>query len=93
MTEALHTAGTRKGLFIGYRRGEDWEPDESPNFTAQALYSVAVDTRGPTPELRAGVYGRSTPGRAGCVQMRRRFGRSRSGFAHRLIAGPCTAVG
>ena len=32
--------GTRKGLFIGRRRGGDWEFD-GPHFNAQAVYSVA----------------------------------------------------
>lgn len=54
MTEVLLAVGTRKGLFIGRRRGGVWEFDESPYFNAQALYSVAVDTRGPTPRLLAG---------------------------------------
>jgi photosystem II stability/assembly factor-like uncharacterized protein len=54
MTETLLAVGTRKGLFIGRRRGGSWEFDESPYFNAQAIYSVAVDTRGATPRLLAG---------------------------------------
>ncbi len=54
MAEVLLTVGTRKGLFIGRRRGAAWEFDESPYFNAQAVYSVAIDTRGETPRLLAG---------------------------------------
>ncbi|MGC0424630.1 hypothetical protein RKD32_000985 [Streptomyces sp. SAI-195] len=54
MTEVLLAVGTRKGLFIGRRRGGTWEFDESPYFNAQAVYSVALDTRGNTPRLLAG---------------------------------------
>ncbi|WP_424846725.1 WD40/YVTN/BNR-like repeat-containing protein [Streptomyces sp. SAI-129] len=54
MTEVLLAVGTRKGLFIGRRRGGTWEFDESPYFNAQAVYSVALDTRGDTPRLLAG---------------------------------------
>src|ERR671930_580898 len=54
MTEVLLAVGTRKGLFIGRRRGGTWEFDESPYFNAQAVYSVAIDTRGETPRLLAG---------------------------------------
>ncbi|MGW4886003.1 WD40/YVTN/BNR-like repeat-containing protein [Streptomyces murinus] len=55
MTEVLLAVGTRKGLFIGRRRGQrPWEFDESPYFNAQAVYSVAIDTRGPRPRLLAG---------------------------------------
>src|SRR5690606_18909054 len=54
MTEVLLAVGTRKGLFIGRRRGGTWEFDDSPYFNAQAVYSVAIDTRGPAPRLLAG---------------------------------------
>ncbi|MEY7980691.1 WD40/YVTN/BNR-like repeat-containing protein, partial [Streptomyces pilosus] len=54
MTEVLLAVGTRKGLFIGRRRGGAWEFDESPYFNAQAVYSVAIDTRGASPRLLAG---------------------------------------
>ncbi len=54
MTEVLLAVGTRKGLFIGRRRGGTWEFDESPYFNAQAVYSVALDTGGDTPRLLAG---------------------------------------
>ena len=61
MTEVLLAVGTRKGLFIGRRGhgargggGARWEFDESPYFNAQAIYSVAIDTRGPAPRLLAG---------------------------------------
>ncbi len=54
MAEVLLTVGTRKGLFIGHRRGGTWEFDESPSFNAQAVYSVAIDTRRDTPRLLVG---------------------------------------
>lgn len=54
MTEVLLAVGTRKGLFIGRRKGSAWEFDESPYFNAQAVYSVAIDTRGDRPRLLAG---------------------------------------
>lgn len=54
MTDVLLTVGTRKGLFIGRRRGGAWKFDESPYFNAQAVYSVAIDTRGERPRLLAG---------------------------------------
>lgn len=55
MTEVLLTVGTRKGLFIGRRRGGGaWEFDEGPYFNSQAVYSVAIDTRGDVPRLLAG---------------------------------------
>ncbi|GGU48913.1 glycosyl hydrolase [Streptomyces daghestanicus] len=54
MTEVLLAVGTRKGLFLGRRRGGVWDFDADPYFTAQAVYSVAVDTRGDTPRLLAG---------------------------------------
>ncbi|NEE42766.1 exo-alpha-sialidase, partial [Streptomyces sp. SID7982] len=53
MTDVLLTAGTRKGLFIGRRRGGTWEIT-GPHFNAQAIYSVAVDTRGDTPRILVG---------------------------------------
>jgi hypothetical protein len=55
MTEVLLAVGTRKGLFIGRRRGGGaWEFDETPYFNAQAVYSVAVDTRTAAPRLLVG---------------------------------------
>jgi photosystem II stability/assembly factor-like uncharacterized protein len=54
MTEVLLAAGTRKGLFIGRRRGGAWKFDDRPHFKAQAVYSVAIDTRGAVPRLLAG---------------------------------------
>lgn len=55
MTEVLLTVGTRKGLFIGRRRGGGaWEFDEGPYFNSQAVYSVAIDTRGDVPRLLVG---------------------------------------
>ncbi len=54
MTEVLLTVGTRKGLFIGHRRGDTWEFDDSPSFNAQAVYSVAIDTRREIPRLLVG---------------------------------------
>lgn len=53
MTDVLLTAGTRKGLFIGRRHGGTWEIT-GPHFNAQAIYSVAVDTRGDTPRILVG---------------------------------------
>lgn len=50
MTDVLLTVGTRKGLFIGRRRGGTWEFD-GPHFNAQAVYSIAIDTRGRVPRL------------------------------------------
>jgi photosystem II stability/assembly factor-like uncharacterized protein len=49
MTEVLLAVGTRKGLFLarretGRRHEGAWEFD-GPHFNAQAVYSVAVDTR------------------------------------------------
>lgn len=52
-TDVLLAVGTRKGLFLGHRRGVAWEFD-GPHFNAQAVYSVAIDTRGDTPRLLAG---------------------------------------
>ncbi|MEU3608949.1 exo-alpha-sialidase [Streptomyces sp. NPDC035033] len=53
MPDVLLTVGTRKGLFIGRRRDGHWEFDE-PRFPAQAVYSVAIDTRPAVPRLLAG---------------------------------------
>ncbi|MFB7917202.1 WD40/YVTN/BNR-like repeat-containing protein [Streptomyces sp. NPDC056061] len=53
MTDVLLAAGTRKGLFIGRRHGGTWEFD-GPHFNAQAIYSLAIDTRRKVPRLLAG---------------------------------------
>ncbi|MBT2368165.1 exo-alpha-sialidase [Streptomyces sp. ISL-10] len=53
MTDVLLTVGTRKGLFIGRRSGGAWEFD-GPHFNAQAVYSVAIDTRRAVPRLLVG---------------------------------------
>ncbi|MEU6058906.1 exo-alpha-sialidase [Streptomyces sp. NPDC047097] len=53
MTDVLLAAGTRKGLFLGRRKGGRWD-FEGPYFTAQAIYSAAIDTRAGTPRLLAG---------------------------------------
>lgn len=53
MSEVLLTVGTRKGLFLGRRRGGAWEFGD-PHFNAQAIYSIAIDTRGKTPRLLVG---------------------------------------
>ncbi|MFI1825836.1 WD40/YVTN/BNR-like repeat-containing protein [Streptomyces sp. NPDC020412] len=53
MTAVLLTVGTRKGLFIGRRRGGAWEFD-GPHFPAQAVYSVAIDRRRKVPRLLVG---------------------------------------
>ncbi|MER5728820.1 exo-alpha-sialidase [Streptomyces sp. NPDC002138] len=54
MSDVLLLAGTRKGLFIGHREaGGRWVFDP-PHFNAQAVYSVAIDRRGPAPRLLVG---------------------------------------
>ncbi|MFF8510271.1 WD40/YVTN/BNR-like repeat-containing protein [Streptomyces sp. NPDC015492] len=53
MPDVLLTVGTRKGLFIGRRHDGRWKFDD-PAFPAQAVYSVAIDTRGPAPRLLVG---------------------------------------
>ncbi len=53
MAEVLLTVGTRKGLFIGRRRAGVWEFG-GPHFNAQAIYSIAIDTRRDTPRLLVG---------------------------------------
>jgi hypothetical protein len=53
MTDVLLTVGTRKGLFIGRRSGGAWEFD-GPHFNAQAVYSIAIDTRRSVPRLLIG---------------------------------------
>ncbi|HEY9374348.1 exo-alpha-sialidase [Streptomyces sp.] len=53
MSDVLLTVGTRKGLFIGRGRAGRWEFD-GPHFNAQAVYSVAIDTRPATPRLLVG---------------------------------------
>jgi hypothetical protein len=53
MTDVLLTVGTRKGLFIGRRRGGTWEFD-GPHFNAQAVYSIGIDTRRSVPRLLVG---------------------------------------
>ncbi|MFG2331560.1 WD40/YVTN/BNR-like repeat-containing protein [Streptomyces sp. NPDC048604] len=53
MSDVLLTVGTRKGLFIGRRRGGRWDFD-GPHFNAQAVYSVAIDTRSGAPRLLVG---------------------------------------
>lgn len=53
MPDVLLTVGTRKGLFIGRRRHGTWEFGD-PHFHAQAIYSIAIDTRGQAPRLLVG---------------------------------------
>ncbi|MFF9352527.1 WD40/YVTN/BNR-like repeat-containing protein [Streptomyces sp. NPDC014734] len=53
MTEVLLTVGTRKGLFIGRAHGGTWE-FEGPHFNAQAICSIAIDTRRKVPRLLVG---------------------------------------
>ncbi|GAA3368327.1 sialidase family protein [Streptomyces sannanensis] len=53
MTDVLLTVGTRKGLFVGRRRGGGWE-FEGPHFNAEAIYSVAIDNRRAGPRLLVG---------------------------------------
>jgi photosystem II stability/assembly factor-like uncharacterized protein len=60
MTEVLLAVGTRKGLFlaraaVGERGRESGWSFGEPHFNAQAVYSVAIDTRRPgAPRLLAG---------------------------------------
>ncbi|MEN3585865.1 MULTISPECIES: WD40/YVTN/BNR-like repeat-containing protein [unclassified Streptomyces] len=54
MPEVVLAVGTRKGLFLARRRNGSWEFDEEPRFPAQAVYSVALDTRGERPRMWAG---------------------------------------
>jgi len=53
MSDVLLTVGTRKGLFLGRRRGGDWEFD-GPHFNAQAISTAAIDTRRKVPRLLVG---------------------------------------
>ncbi|MEC4021076.1 WD40/YVTN/BNR-like repeat-containing protein [Streptomyces sp. H27-D2] len=53
MSDVLLAVGTRKGLFVGRRRGGDWDLS-GPHFNAEAVYSVAIDTRRTVPRLLAG---------------------------------------
>ncbi|MCE4942623.1 exo-alpha-sialidase [Streptomyces albulus] len=53
MTDVLLAVGTRKGLFLGRRRRGGWQLG-GPHFPAQAVYSLAIDTRGPRPRVLAG---------------------------------------
>lgn len=53
MQDVLLAVGTRKGLFLGRRRGGAWELD-GPHFKAQAVYSVGIDVRGAAPRVLAG---------------------------------------
>lgn len=53
MTDVLLTVGTRKGLFTGRRRRGRWTID-GPRFNAQAIHSVAIDTRRHVPRLLVG---------------------------------------
>ncbi|MFE5209437.1 WD40/YVTN/BNR-like repeat-containing protein [Streptomyces sp. NPDC056600] len=55
MADVLLAVGTNKGLFLARRgSGGDWEFDPDPHFNAQAVYSVALDTRGPAPRILVG---------------------------------------
>jgi hypothetical protein len=55
MTELL-AIGTQKGLFLAVSddRRQSWKVG-SAHFPGQAVYAVAIDTRGPAPRLLAGV--------------------------------------
>ncbi|MFI0980480.1 WD40/YVTN/BNR-like repeat-containing protein [Streptomyces sp. NPDC021093] len=54
MSDVLLAVGTRKGLFLGRRRGGgEWEFD-GPHFNAQAVYSVGIDRSGDSPRLLVG---------------------------------------
>ncbi|MEP6599020.1 MAG: exo-alpha-sialidase [Actinomycetota bacterium] len=54
MTDVLLTIGTRKGLFLA-RTGDrrKWQLSE-PSFLMNAVYSVAIDTRGAAPRVLVG---------------------------------------
>lgn len=53
MAETLLLAGTRKGLVFARKRAGSWET-EPLALPMQAVYAVAIDTRGATPRLFAG---------------------------------------
>ncbi|OMI34488.1 WD40/YVTN/BNR-like repeat-containing protein [Streptomyces sparsogenes] len=53
MDDVLLAIGTRKGLFLGRRRGGGWDLT-GPHFPMQAVYSVGVDTRRAVPRLLVG---------------------------------------
>ncbi|UGY94689.1 WD40/YVTN/BNR-like repeat-containing protein [Streptomyces gobiensis] len=53
MTDVLLAIGTRKGVFLGRRRGGSWKLD-GPHFRDQAVYALAIDTRHATPRLLVG---------------------------------------
>jgi hypothetical protein len=53
MAEVLLAVGTRKGLLVGRGSNGAWRFD-GPYFPADAVYSVAIDTRRGTPRLLAG---------------------------------------
>ncbi len=78
MTDVLLTVGTRKGLFIGRRREGNWKI-EGPHFNAQAIYSVAVDTRGDTPGCWRAATARTGDRPSSTPTIWARAGSSRSG--------------
>ncbi|GGT59867.1 WD40/YVTN/BNR-like repeat-containing protein [Streptomyces purpureus] len=53
MSDVLLAVGTRKGLFLGRRRGGRWKLD-GPFFNAQAVYAIGIDTRRDVPRLLVG---------------------------------------
>lgn len=53
MDDVLLAVGTRKGLFLGRRRGGGWT-FTGPAFPMQAVYSVGIDTRRRVPRLLVG---------------------------------------
>ena len=62
MTDAMLAIGTRKGLFLARSSGGGPFEVEPIQFSTVAVHSVAIDTRGTTPRLLAGIeYGHFGP--------------------------------
>ncbi|GFM95710.1 hypothetical protein Sfulv_05210 [Streptomyces fulvorobeus] len=78
MTDVLLTVGTRKGLFTGRRRDGAWEFG-GPHFNAQAIYSIAIDTRRETPGCSSAATARTGAPPSSTPTISGRPGSSRSG--------------
>ncbi|MGW0481676.1 WD40/YVTN/BNR-like repeat-containing protein [Nonomuraea sp. NPDC003214] len=62
MTDAMLAIGTRKGLFLARSSGGSAFEIEPIQFSTVAVHAVAIDTRGTTPRLLAGIeYGHFGP--------------------------------
>ncbi|GAA3694874.1 sialidase family protein [Nonomuraea antimicrobica] len=62
MSDAVLAIGTRKGLFLARSTGGGGFEVEPVRFSTVAVHSVAIDTRGTTPRLLAGIeYGHFGP--------------------------------